>query len=289
MKLNEIPKSLISSLKMRFKSLEDLRKREADQIPVIITLTTIPSRIGTLHLTIRSLLLQDAQPEKIVLWLNDDFKNRVPKNLSKLVGDVFEIRFSPYLFSHRKLIHSLDAFPDKILVTSDDDLIYPSETLGNLYQSHLKQQGQVVAHNCREITYENGVALPYLKWPFTRKPLRNELLLMPVGAFLVLYPPGILSKDATNIELFTKISPRSDDLWFKTMTILNHKKSVASIIPAPEPIPIWGTQKVALKKTNNNLDQKRVQWEQIEAYYGNELLDIINPDRDDKAITLHNA
>ncbi|MEP5132862.1 MAG: hypothetical protein ABJQ64_09860, partial [Nonlabens ulvanivorans] len=86
-----------------------------------------------------------------------------------------------------------------------------------------------------------------------------------------------------------KISPRSDDLWFKTMTILNHKKSVASIIPAPEPIPIWGTQKVALKKTNNNLDQKRVQWEQIENHYGKELLDIINPDRDDKAITLHNA
>ncbi|MBF4983072.1 glycosyl transferase, partial [Nonlabens mediterrranea] len=146
MKLNEIPKSLISSLKMSLKGSKDLRKRTADQIPVIITLTTIPSRIGTLHLTIRSLILQDAQPEKIVLWLNDDYKNKVPKNLEKLVGDIFEIRFSPYLFSHRKLIHSLEAFPDKILVTSDDDLIYPSETLGNLYQSHLQQHDLVVVN-----------------------------------------------------------------------------------------------------------------------------------------------
>lgn len=289
MKLSEIPTSFISSLKMKSKGKNALRARQSDQIPVIVTLTTIPSRISTLHLTIRSLILQDAQPEKIVLWLNDDFKGKVPQSLSKLEGDIFEIRFSAYLFSHRKLIHSLEAFPDKILVTSDDDLIYPAETLGNLYKSHLLQSGSVVAHKCREITYENGKALPYLQWPFTREPLRNDLLLMPVGAFLVLYPPGILNSSATDIDLFTKISPRSDDLWFKTMTILNYKKSVVSKIPAPEPIPIWGTQKIALKKTNNGLDQKRVQWEQIENHYGDQLQDIINPDRDDRAITLHNA
>ncbi|MEM9001782.1 MAG: glycosyltransferase family A protein [Bacteroidota bacterium] len=268
MKLAEIPRSFFQSVKLLAQSPERLQKKANGTLPIIVTLTTIPSRIGTLPITIRSLLAQDRAPEKIVLWLNEEFRDKLPRALAKLQGNVFEIRFSPYQFSHRKLMHSLTMFPDKILVTCDDDLIYHPSALRLTYEQHLKHPDVVIGNRCREISYDGeGRVLPYLKWPFVTKALKNERLLMPVGAFLVLYPPNILSEMATDVALFTKISPKSDDLWFKTCTLLNNKLSISSDSPPPEPIPIFGTQRVALKHTNNTKDHKRKQWEDIAAYF----------------------
>ena len=238
------------------------------KLPVIVTLTSIPSRIKTLSITIKSLLAQDRTPEKIVLWLNEELKGNLPKGLSKLQSDLFEIRFSPYHFSHRKLLHSLLAFPDKILITCDDDMIYHSSALRLTYEQHLKHPDKVIGNRCREISYyQDGSVKPYLQWPFVIRPLKDERLLMPVGAFLVLYPPHVLKDIVTNVELFTKISPKSDDLWFKTCTLLNDRLSISSDRPPPEPIPIFGTQSVALKHINNTEDFKRKQWENIIAHF----------------------
>jgi hypothetical protein len=278
MKLSEFPKSFMYASRLKLKKPVDLAARPNDQIPVIVSLTTIPSRLPTLHLTIRSVLLQEKQPEKIVLWLHEGLKNKLPKALDRLQNDVFEIRYSPYEFSHRKLIHSLQQFPDHILVTCDDDLMYPAATLGNLYQSYLSNPNVVMGHKCREITYVNGTALPYLQWPFVQTAQENLKLLMPVGAFMVLYPPGILDDRATDVDLFMKVSPRSDDLWFKTMSLLNGKTSAVSTMPVDDPLPIWGTQRVALKNTNNKLDHNRVQWEQIVNHFGTELTDQFTQD-----------
>ncbi len=270
MKLKELPKSIKSSVVLSLKSKEELESIDKKRIPVIVSLTTIPSRIRTLHITIRSLLNQDTLPEKIVLWLNSSYKNKVPKKLQILVGDIFEIRFSDYTFSHRKLIHSLEAFNDKIIVTVDDDLIYHREFLKLLYIEHLKNPNVVVGNRCREISYtEKGEVLPYLKWPFlhNENSSYNKKLLMPVGAFGVIYPAKILNDKVQDISLFNKLSPKSDDLWFKTMALLNNNLSVQAEHRAPDPIPIIATQGVSLKKTNNKLDYKRVQWQQITKHF----------------------
>ena len=36
-----------------------------------------------------------------------------------------------------------------------------------------------------------------------------------------MYPPGSLHKDVTNIELFTKLAPKADDIWFWAMGVLH--------------------------------------------------------------------
>ena len=40
----------------------------------------------------------------------------------------------------------------------------------------------------------------------------------------VLYPPGSLYKDVLNEELFMKLCPTADDIWFWSMAILNNTK-----------------------------------------------------------------
>lgn len=264
MKLTEIPPSLYKSIKLALKPIKSFNEDNKERIPVIVSLTTIPSRIKTLHITIRSLLNQTVLPEKIVLWLNDSYKNNIPPKLEKLIGNTFEIRFSPYTFSHRKLIHSIENFPEKTIITCDDDLIYHPNSLNQLYQEHLKNPEVIIGNRCRRMTFDsNGNPLPYLQWPFADKTIPGEKLLMPVGAFLVLYPPNVLDKRFNDIELIHKLSPKSDDLWFKSTALLNNTLSVTPKKDAPEPCPIIGSQKVSLKSVNNKLDYKRVQWEQI--------------------------
>jgi len=268
MKLTELPYSIFHSLRLLVKPVNKLENIKAEQIPVIVSLTTIPSRIKTLHITIRSLLTQDALPEKNVLWLHESYRFKIPSQNKKLCKTCFEIQFSPYTFSHRKLIHSLEAYPNKIIITCDDDLIYHPNNLRLLYKEHLKNPKVIIGNRCRQISYNTeGKVIPYLKWPFTNGKYKDIRLLMPVGAFCVLYPPNVLDDRVLDVDLFNKLSPKSDDLWFKTMAMLNKTLSIPSENPPPDPIPIIATQSVALKKINNKQDYKRVQWEQITAYF----------------------
>ena len=165
-------------------------------------------------------------------------------------------------------MHTLEAYSNTILVTCDDDLIYHPSFLKLLYNEHLKNPNVIIGNHCRRITYDkNNNALPYLQWPFAVKTVHGEKLLMPVGAFLVLYPPNTLDHRFNNIELINKLSPKSDDLWFKTTALLKNTLSVQAEKRAPDPIPIIATQGVSLKSVNNKLDYKRVQWEQITNYF----------------------
>ncbi len=270
MKLKELPISFYHSLKLVNRSAGAFKEDSKERLPVIVSLTTIPSRIGTLHITIRSLLNQNVLPKKIVLWLNHSYKNKVPRKLKALESSTFEIRFSPHTFSHRKLMHSLETFPDDIIITCDDDLIYHPDSLKLLYEEHLRRPHVIIGNRCRCISYDDHKnPLPYLQWPFFEEYMsHNPKLLMPVGAFLVLYPPHALDKRFNDVELIQKISPKSDDLWFKTMALLKGTISVQTDTIKPDPIPIIGTQKVSLKSVNNKLDYKRLQWEQITAHFG---------------------
>lgn len=252
---------------MRLIPLGQLGADYEKKIPAIVSLTSIPSRLRTLDITIRSMMQQIYQPEKIVLWLKEDLKTKVPKRLQKLEGDLFEIRYSPYGFSHRKLIHSLEEFPDLPIITCDDDVIYHQDTIKQLYLSHLEQPEVVVGNRCREITYGDSQVLSYSKWPFLKNTAQHEQLVMPVGAFCVLYPVDSLHVEVQDVDLFMKLAPRADDLWFKAMALKNGVLSVQNHRKIKFPIPILGTQFVALKKENKGLDKNRVQWNQIQEHY----------------------
>lgn len=268
MKLSELGPSLYHSTRLRLIPTEKIKKPAAQQLPVIVSLTTIPTRLSKVALTVRSLLQTRPQPQKIVLWLNNDLKDNMPAKLAQLQGEVFEIRYSPYTFSHRKLIHSLEAFPEATIITVDDDMIYHPQVFGLLYKCHLQHPKAVIANRIRYISYDDaGNVLPYLQWTHVSDPSHSVDTMMPVGACGVLYPPQVFDDRVTDVALIQEISPKSDDLWFKTMALLKGTKARLAPEMAPDPIPIMGSQKVALKKINNKQDYKRVQWEHIAQYF----------------------
>jgi len=267
MKVKEIPVSLFHQAKLSWQSQRKLIANKK-QVPVIVSLASIPSRLPIVHLTIRSILNQDVLPEKIVLWLHEDLKGRIPIPLQTLVGDLFSIKYTDYFSSHRKLVEPLKLYPNKIIVTCDDDMMYRKNWLSQIYQAHEDHPGQIVANQTRCISYaDNGELLPYKAWKPNASGCKNPLLTLPIGAGGTLYPPDSMDKTVFNKELFLKLAPNADDLWFKVMGLLKGTKSIQAKNSGKEPIPIWGSQKVSLKKGNIGMDKNRTQWQALTDHF----------------------
>lgn len=258
MKLKELPISLFHSIRLRYGK----KKTSNKQIPVVVSLTTIPDRLNALDIVISSLLEQRAQPKLIVLWLNESLRARIPEKLEQLQGEVFKIKFCEGTSSFRKLLPSLQCFQDSVIVTCDDDMIYPNNWLEGLYQSHLKHDGCVVSQVGRLVQRGgNGKVLPYKQWPFIRSEYSDNNFL-PIGYGGVLYPIGTFGSEVFNEAVYLKLCPKADDLWFKAMAYLNGKSAYCASEQA-RPIPLIGSQKISLNKENIANDRNREQWEQL--------------------------
>jgi len=196
---------------------------------LIVSLTSFPERMHDIHYCIYSLLNQSLKPDKIILWLAEEqFPNKendIPENVLSLKKFGLSIEWCSNLYSYKKLIPALLAYPDDIIVTTDDDIFYEKDCLKILYQNQLKTPGAIICHRCHRIkTGKDGKILPYKKW---KKKISKESLNFKnffTGAGAVLYPPHSLYKDTANVELFTELAPKADDIWFWAMAVLNGTK-----------------------------------------------------------------
>lgn len=208
------------------------KDRKFDRIDnLIVTLTSYPKRISTISETLVSLLNQSIKPEKIILWLAESqFPNRekdLPIVLLQLRHFCLEIRWCRDLKSYKKLIPALEYDRRKIYVTADDDIYYPKNWLKKLYNSYLNDKNSIFCHRVHRITFDiHGQHEPYKNWIkclVKGEEKENDLLFFTTGGG-VLFPPNCFYKDVLNEDLFKKLCPLADDLWFWTMIYLNNRK-----------------------------------------------------------------
>ena len=173
MKVKELPFSIYTAFRLRSLSQADLHNTSAPKIPVIVSLTTIEARLPVVDLVIRSLLSQSVSPKKILLWVHESLMNSLPTKLTELQGKHFEIRSTHLHSSHKKLIHSMKLFPDKTIVTCDDDLMYRPNWLNLLYNESLSYPLYIIANQTRTITTGRSWQLPSLR-AMAREPSNKE-------------------------------------------------------------------------------------------------------------------
>lgn len=224
---------------------------------VIISMTSFPAAITIAEQAIRSLLKGSVQPDKLILYvtLAQFAENEMPQSLLALAKEnpIFEIRnYDRDIRSYRKLIPALIDFPDAIIVTVDDDVYYHKYMLKELLDLHAQIPNAILAHRAKRIKYGK----PYKKWSkyrwyhFLLKRIHRSFLNIQTGVGGVLYPPHSLKADMMDVELFTKLAPSTDDIWFWAAGAANGYP----VIPVPfgrnKPRGLGKPRELSLKTSN---------------------------------------
>jgi hypothetical protein len=225
-----MPVKHYSKLIENFFLSEDLRAKHREKNTtsgIILSCTTFPAKIKYFEYTLFSVLRQTIRPEKIFLWLSEDEfpakEASIPESLKRFFDYGFEIRFvKGKMRSYHKLVHAIREFPGHAIVTFDDDVYYRPDWLETLYKTYLEHPKDIAAHRAHRVVFKNGYIVPYSNWPPGTD--RASYLNFPTGVGGNLYPPRSLFKDACNPDLFLRLSPAADDIWFYVMALLQKTK-----------------------------------------------------------------
>ncbi|NOI88333.1 hypothetical protein [Vibrio sp. 99K-1] len=238
---------------------------------LVISLTCFPARIHKVFLTIESIFYQQCDFEFIVeLYLSlDEFPDRnLPCSLLRLERRGLKIHFvDGNERSYKKLIYSYRKW-DKPVVTIDDDIFYPSNFVNTLYKAHTANPEDIIFFRGKEIQFEGGNVGLYSTYPEASNFQANKYLL-PTGVSGVLYPDGCLHPDFDNANIYKKLAPYADDMWFKVMTLLNGRSSRLCYSQSIHFPLIFGSQRISLRNVNvaDGLSKNDVQLRAILEYY----------------------
>lgn len=227
------------------------------KLPIIVSLTSIQSKLDDASLTIQSLLAQNVKADKVVLWLSkephllDDGVQEVPESIKSLEKDGLEVKWTKNTGSYRKLIPTAKLMNREncLIVTADDDVIYPEHWLKGLVEEYNKNEGCVICYRGRIMSKStalnkwltNKKLKPYMKWLGThevedKSQLGPSFEIFPTGKGGVLYPSDKLHEELFNKSIYLTMAPTNDDIWFKAMTMITGTKvkCVESHLDFPE-------------------------------------------------------
>ena len=265
-------------------SFDNIRKLLEQKL--IVSMTSFPPRMDTLHIVITSILEQTVKADEILLWLAEEqFPNRLddlPEELKtyEKKGQI-RIRWCDDLKPHKKYYYTMKENPDAIVVTIDDDVSYDKRALEYLLLSYLEYPQSVSALRINIISMKDGRFLPYSDWLKNPDILVNKpsFELLATGCGGTLYPPHLLPEELFDKEAIMKTCLDVDDLWLKAMELVNDVPVVLAHhyrnYPNSNQIP--GSQKESLSSVNmyrnRNDEQLAVIKEWIDERYSKDFME----------------
>lgn len=237
-----------------FNLFANLEKKQ----PIIISFTTIDSRINFIKPMIESLLNQTLKPDNINLYISDEV-GVLNKGINpKMIPDFIKIMvnekninliYTKDIGPHTKLIPCLKENwgKDCVIITVDDDRIYPTNFVEALYKNYL-EQNCVICYRANKIKFRNNNLLKiqkYRTWPKARE---KDLFNFAKGVDGVLYKPEFFTQEVFNIDAIKQCCPKGDDVWFNFTRIIKkipvfkipEKLSISSV-DIPNKIELFST------------------------------------------------
>ena len=168
-----------------------------------------------------------------------------------------------------------------MVITIDDDILYPPDRIENLYRCYLRFPEAVSAGRADFVPISEQEEMPPVTiWPeeVDAWVLQPSMQLYAMGVNAVLYPTALFAQVSEFLDKDTirRICPYADDLWLKAMQAVAGIPVVVSEPDQPLPISTEESQDTALWHYNCVDGGNNVQWKQIEqeidARYGKEFL-----------------
>lgn len=249
---------------------------------IIVSLTSFPARIDNVWMTIDSIMNQSVRPNRVILNLTqEEFPNGntdLPNNILPYMDLGLEIAYrDSNLRSHLKYYYAIKDNPNSLVVTIDDDLYYPQNTIEKLMILYKQFPNAVCSNRTHEITFDkNNNINPYHQWTSNKsEAFSASHLLVALGYGGVLYPTNLFSDNRMfDKDVMKERCLKADDLWLKAFELLNDIPVVTGeyfCIP-PE---IRGSQVVSLMSSNCDtaMPQNDIQWNNLDSiYHINDLL-----------------
>ncbi len=240
--LNRRFRSVLSELRVVGKPVRALEPNDDSETEIIVSLTSYGFRLKTVHIAIRSLMQQTVPPNRIILWLdNESAEIDLPLKLLALREFGLEIeKGCRNLKGHKKYYYAMKRYPGSIIITVDDDLIYPSDTIETLINAHELYPESIVARRVHRITFGGNLNAanikPYLQWDsewMSDNPFPSKQLLATTGAG-VLYPPNSAESLLYDEATIASLALNADDIWMKAAEISAGYK----VVYAPNDLPM---------------------------------------------------
>ena len=195
-------------------------KKNGDASDIIVSLTSYGVRVeDTLPYALYSLLRQTHMPNRIVVWLDNINwdEEKLPPVLKKLQSLGVEFYFVEDLRSYKKLIPALKRFPHNTIITVDDDMYYNRQLIEWLVDAYNEYDEKCVLGPWGVVeAKEDGVYLPYSQWK--DKVVHGSIPKFSlIGCGGILYPPDVFDDEILKEDVFMKLAPSADDLWFWAM------------------------------------------------------------------------
>ena len=194
--------------------------------PIIVSMTSYEERFDDLELSLYSIMNQTVKPDRIILYLSNKYKDLsyIPYCVTKYIKNGLEIKFVKDIGSYTKIIYALKDYPDSVIVTADDDIIYPKDWLEKLYHSYISHPEDIQVHRAHRVLIKDSDILPYEKWEkhVDEETARYDNFLTGVGG--VLYPPECFIKEVFRDDIYLKKVLFADDIWLWFMALVSGRK-----------------------------------------------------------------
>lgn len=251
----------------------------------IVSLTTIPSRIDKVWLTIESLLRQIYKPDEIVLWLaEDEFKNiKLPAKLQQQQKRGLTIRYCDNLKSYKKFYYTALENPDAFIVTVDDDIIYAETMLRDLAKTYKQYPKNIICSRSHLMKTRRDRLLPYRSWLMYEKRKNIEKRPSYYNFFTsgagTLFPMFLMNKKILDKEVFLELAPNADDIWLNFIAWISEIKTQNVKNRLGEPLFIESSASKGLYYQNLHQEQNDVQIKNVMEYLNIDIRKFLKGDK----------
>ena len=212
--------------KLIYQLPDNLLERDIHDEDIIVSMTSYARRVSdALPYALYSLLKQTIIPKKIVVYLDKEnwSDEQLPDILRKMQNVGVDFRYYEDIRSYKKLIPALLDFPNNPIITMDDDFYYNIHYFEWMLNAYEQSDKKTVLGQWGCIPEKkNGKYIPYSQWKDCKMGTKES----PISFFgcCCCYPPHIFDDEILRKELFMRLCPTADDIWFWVMEERLHIK-----------------------------------------------------------------
>ncbi|GAB0172760.1 hypothetical protein NHP164001_07760 [Helicobacter trogontum] len=198
--------------------------------PLVVSITSFPARISYLHHTLFSIFHQNYKHFKVAVFLSEEeFPTHNLPYILRIFAklDLITIHFvQENLRAYKKLLYTIDLYPQHLIITIDDDQMYDPSLISLLLTSYKKYPNCIHANMVYDDLIADMLNIPFSKYQPIIKEDCPHLALAGIGVSGILYPPKSFPNEFFNTENIRSLCPYGDDLWFFIMSVLNGVEKV---------------------------------------------------------------